>query len=133
ILNEKINDMLTFQDSCYLGSYNGVYHLTREILQSIPGIELVEMIRNRDNGMCCGAGGGLMWSEETTGHRINVARTEQAMAVEPTMISSACPFCLTMLNDAVTEKEVDHDLSTMDVAEILSLSVFGHEEARTAS
>lgn len=130
---ETINERLTYHDSCYLGRYNGVYDPPREILQAIPGIELVEMTRNRENGMCCGAGGGLMWSEETTGHRINVARTEQAMAVEPTMISSACPFCLTMLNDGVKEKEVEHDLSTMDVAEILSLSVFGHEEARTAS
>ena len=83
--------------------------------------------------MCCGAGGGLMWSEEDTGTRINVARTEQALEVEPTMISSACPFCLTMLSDGTKAKDVDQDIGTMDVAEILALSVFADkEEEKTA-
>jgi Fe-S oxidoreductase len=127
-----INERLTYHDSCYLGRYNGVYDPPREILKSIPGLELVEMNRSKENGMCCGAGGGLMWTEETTGNRINVARTEQAMAVEPTMISSACPFCLTMLSDGTKAKEVDEDISTMDVAEILALSVFPEGEPQTA-
>ena len=127
-----INQRLTYHDSCYLGRYNGVYDPPREILKAIPGIELVEMKRSFDNGMCCGAGGGLMWTEETTGNRINVARTEQALAVNPNMISSACPFCLTMLSDGTKAKEVDQDISTMDVAEILALSVFGTEKSESA-
>ncbi|OZU88474.1 hypothetical protein CIL03_12575 [Virgibacillus indicus] len=130
--NLAINERLTYHDSCYLGRYNGVYDPPREILRSIPGLELVEMDRNKENGMCCGAGGGLMWTEETTGNRINVARTEQAMAVEPTMISSACPYCLTMLSDGTKAKEVEEDISTMDVAEILALSVLVEEESKTA-
>lgn len=128
-----IHERLTYHDSCYLGRYNGVYDPPREILQSIPGLELVEMDRSRENGMCCGAGGGLMWTEETTGNRINVARTEQAMAVEPTMISSACPFCLTMLSDGTKAKDVEEDISTMDVAEILALSVLEENEEASAS
>ncbi|WP_249869354.1 (Fe-S)-binding protein [Oceanobacillus saliphilus] len=127
-----INERLTYHDSCYLGRYNGVYDPPREILTAIPGLELVEMDRSRENGMCCGAGGGLMWTEETTGNRINVARTEQALAVQPTMISSACPYCLTMLSDGTKAKEVDEDISTMDVAEILALSVFQEEQTKTA-
>lgn len=82
--------------------------------------------------MCCGAGGGLMWTEETTGNRVNVARTEQAMATESSMISSACPFCLTMLSDGTKAKDVEEDISTLDVAEILALSVFVEEEEKTA-
>jgi Fe-S oxidoreductase len=128
----EINQRLTYHDSCYLGRYNGVYDPPREILKSIPGLELVEMKRNKENGMCCGAGGGLMWTEETTGNRINVARTEQAMEVKPDMISSACPFCLTMLSDGTKAKEVDEDISTMDVAEILALSVLVEDEQKTA-
>lgn len=124
----EINERLTYHDSCYLGRYNGVYDPPREILQSIPGLELVEMDRSRENGMCCGAGGGLMWAEDTTGNRINVARTEQALAVNPSMISSACPFCLTMLSDGTKAKEVEEDISTMDVAEILALSVLVEEK-----
>lgn len=127
-----INQRLTYHDSCYLGRYNGVYDPPREILRAIPGIELVEMDRSRENGMCCGAGGGLMWTEETTGNRINVARTEQALAVNPNMISSACPYCLTMLSDGTKAKEVEQDISTMDVAEILALSVFSEEKVKSA-
>ncbi len=129
---KAINQRLTYHDSCYLGRYNGVYDPPREILQAIPGLELVEMERSKENGMCCGAGGGLMWSEETTGNRINVARTEQALAVEPNMISSACPYCLTMISDGTKAKEVEEDISTMDVAEILAISVFHEEEIKTA-
>src|SRR5690625_4988717 len=124
----RIEQRLTYHDSCYLGRYNGVYDPPREILKTIPGLELVEMERSFDNGMCCGAGGGLMWTEETVGTRINIARTEQAMAVNPSMISSACPFCLTMLSDGTKAKEVEQDIGTMDVAEILALSVLDEAE-----
>src|SRR5690625_3484799 len=127
-----INERLTYHDSCYLGRYNGVYDPPREILKAIPGLELVEMDRTKENGMCCGAGGGLMWTEETTGNRVNVARTEQAMATESSMISSACPFCLTMLSDGTKAKDVEEDISTMDVAEILAISVLVEEEEKTA-
>jgi len=73
-----------------------------------------------------------MWTEETTGNRINVARTEQALAVSPNTISSACPYCLTMLSDGTKAKDVEQDISTMDVAEILALSVFGDEKSKSA-
>lgn len=128
----RLEHRLTYHDSCYLGRYNGVYDPPREILQAIPGIELVEMERSKENAMCCGAGGGLMWTEETTGKRINVSRTEQALEVKPTMISSACPYCLTMLSDGTKAKEVEQDIGTMDVAEILALSVFVDDEVKTA-
>lgn len=128
----RIEHRLTYHDSCYLGRYNNVYDPPREILKAIPGLEVVEMVRNLENGMCCGAGGGLMWSEETTGQRINVARTEQALEVNPTMISTACPYCLTMISDGTKAKDVDQDIGTMDVAEILALSVFADEAEKTA-
>src|SRR5699024_3865699 len=128
----RIEQRLTYHDSCYLGRYNGVYDPPREILKSIPGLELDEMDRTKENGMCCGAGGGLRWTEETTGNRVNVARTEQAMDTESSMISSACPFCITMLSDGTKAKDVEEDISTMDVAEILAISVLVEEEEKTA-
>ncbi len=127
----EVNETITFHDSCYLGRYNEVYDAPRDILKAIPGVTLVEMTRNRDTGMCCGAGGGLMWMEEETGQRINVARTEQALAVKPSVISSGCPYCLTMLSDGTKAKEVEETVSTYDVAELLEKAVIG--EAKIVS
>lgn len=123
--NHTVHERITYHDSCYLGRYNNVYDQPRSILRAIPGVELVEMERSRENGMCCGAGGGMMWMEESSGKRVNVARTKQALVTKPTMISSACPFCLTMLEDGTKQKEVEESVKARDIAEILELSVFG--------
>ncbi|UQZ60112.1 hypothetical protein C2H93_16790 [Bacillus subtilis] len=120
-----LHETITFHDSCYLGRYNEVYDPPREILKAIPGVQLVEMERNRETGMCCGAGGGLMWMEEETGNRINVARTEQALAVNPSVISSGCPYCLTMLGDGTKAKEAEDQVKTYDIVELLAQSVLG--------
>lgn len=119
----EVNETITFHDSCYLGRYNEVYDPPREILKSIPGVKLIEMERSRETGMCCGAGGGLMWMEEDTGSRINVARTEQAIATKCSTISSGCPYCLTMLSDGTKANEVEGDVKTMDIAEILEIAI----------
>jgi Fe-S oxidoreductase len=119
----EVNEVIAFHDSCYLGRYNEVYDAPREVLQAIPGVKLVEAARNRENAMCCGAGGGLMWMEENTGTRINVARTEQLLEVNPTMIGSGCPYCLTMISDGTKAKEVDEKVQTLDVVEILEKSL----------
>ncbi|WP_307892771.1 (Fe-S)-binding protein [Bacillus swezeyi] len=128
-----VDETVTFHDSCYLGRYNEVYDPPRDILRSISGIRLVEMERSRENGMCCGAGGGLMWMEEETGARINVARTEQALSTSPSVISSGCPYCLTMLGDGTKAKELEDQVGTYDVAELLERAVFGSEEKENAS
>ncbi|MCA1026389.1 MULTISPECIES: heterodisulfide reductase-related iron-sulfur binding cluster [Cytobacillus] len=122
-----VEETITFHDSCYLGRYNEVYDPPREILKSISGVKLIEMERNREKGMCCGAGGGLMWMEEETGNRVNVSRTEQALAVNPTVISSGCPYCLTMLSDGTKAKEVEENVQTYDVAELLEKAVIGEQ------
>jgi Fe-S oxidoreductase len=119
----EVSEVIAFHDSCYLGRYNEVYDAPREVLQAIPGVKLVEGVRNRENAMCCGAGGGLMWMEENTGTRINVARTEQLLEVNPTMIGSGCPYCLTMISDGTKAKEVDELVQTLDVVEILEKSL----------
>ncbi|MDP4084220.1 MAG: (Fe-S)-binding protein [Bacillota bacterium] len=125
----EVNEVITYHDSCYLGRYNDVYDQPRDVLKAIPGVQLVEMERSRENAMCCGAGGGLMWTEENTGQRVNVARTEQALEVNPTIISSACPYCLTMLSDGAKAKEVEEKVHTYDIAEILEKSIFGDAAA----
>jgi Fe-S oxidoreductase len=123
-----VNETITYHDSCYLGRYNNIFDAPREILKSISGVTLVEMERNRENALCCGAGGGLMWMEEKTGTRVNIARTEQALSVNPTVISTGCPYCLTMITDGTKAKEVEDKVKTFDVAELLEKAVFGDQK-----
>lgn len=127
-----VDHVITYHDSCYLGRYNEVYEAPRDILRAIPGVKLVEMERKRETGMCCGAGGGLMWMEEHVGNRINVTRTEQALAVSPTAIGTGCPYCLTMLSDGTKAKEVEDKVETLDVAELLALSIFGQKQTQAS-
>lgn len=121
----EVKERVVYHDSCYLGRYNDIYDAPRYILEKIPGITLVETERNREKGMCCGAGGGMMWQEEKVGARVNVARTEQLLTVQPSVIGSACPYCLTMLSDGTKAKEVDEAVATYDVVELLERSIVG--------
>jgi Fe-S oxidoreductase len=110
---------ITFHDSCYLGRWNDVYSAPREILKAIPELNVKEMPRNKNKGLCCGAGGARMFMEETIGKRINVERTEEALATGAKTIASGCPFCSTMLTDGVKAKDKQDHVHVKDVAEIL--------------
>ncbi len=114
----NLNTKITYHDSCYLGRYNDIYDQPRKILNAIPGVKVVEMERSNYRGFCCGAGGGRMFLEEHH-DRINIMRTEQALAVEPDLIATACPFCLTMIEDGTKAKDVVDNVKTKDLAEIL--------------
>ena len=119
----KVDEVITYHDSCYLGRYNNVYDAPREMLKAIPGVKVIEPERSRENSMCCGAGGGLMWMEEDKGTRINLARTEQLLEKNPTVISTGCPYCLTMISDGTKAKEVEDKIQTLDIVEILEKSI----------
>ena len=121
---------VAFHDACYLGRHNGVYDPPREVLRAIPGVELVEPVKTRDRGMCCGAGGAQMWKEEEAGReRVNHARTKQLLEVLPasangTALGSSCPFCKTMLTDGLAD--LSHEqVGQLDIAEVLWKSVAG--------
>jgi Fe-S oxidoreductase len=119
VKHEKQNSKVTLHDSCYLGRYNDIYDSPRDSLRKIDGLELIEMKRNRDKGFCCGAGGGRMFLEETTGTRINVNRTEEAINTNADTIAAACPFCITMLTDGVKDLNKTEMVQVKDIAEII--------------
>lgn len=120
---------ITYHDSCYLGRYNQIYDSPRETLRAIPGLEMTEMKRSRSRGLCCGAGGGQMWMEEKEGKRVNIERTEEALALKPDVIGTACPFCMTMMTDGVKAKEASESVRVKDIAEILYEAVGGESSS----
>lgn len=119
VVTSDLKERVTYHDSCYLGRSNDIYDAPRAVLENIPGLDIIEMDRNKSRGMCCGAGGGQMWMEETQGKRVNIDRTEEALATEATTIASACPFCMTMMTDGVKTKDQADHVHVKDIAEIL--------------
>jgi len=117
--NDVLNKKVTYHDSCYLGRYNNIIDEPRKILNSVNGLDLVEMERNKDKGFCCGAGGGRMFLEELEGTRINVNRTEEAVKTNADTIASACPFCMTMMTDGLKTLEKSESVEVKDIAEIV--------------
>jgi Fe-S oxidoreductase len=108
-----------YHDSCFLGRYNNIYDEPRKILTAIKGINLVEMEKNQEKSFCCGAGGGRMWMEEHLGRRINEMRTIQALDKNPDAVATACPYCLTMLEDGLKTMNKDESVKGMDIAEFI--------------
>jgi len=111
--------VVAYHDACYLGRYNSIYDEGRRVVESVPGQQVVEMELHHRRGMCCGAGGARMWMEEREGTRVNHRRTEQALALGPDEIATACPFCLIMLRDGTTDLDRT-DVAVRDVAELLA-------------
>ncbi|WP_319521298.1 heterodisulfide reductase-related iron-sulfur binding cluster [uncultured Desulfosarcina sp.] len=115
--NGKDLGALTFHDSCYLGRWNGIVEPPRDLLRSMNNGQLAEMQRIRENGFCCGAGGGRMFMEENLGKRINVERAAEVIATGAATVATACPFCATMLSDGLLDR--DADVAVRDIAQLV--------------
>lgn len=114
---------ITYHDSCYLGRANGIYEAPRKVLEALDA-ELVEMRSCRSKGLCCGAGGGQMFKEEETGkQRVNLARTDEAVATGAGIVAAACPFCNTMLTDGIKVREKESEMEVLDIAELIDRSM----------
>jgi Fe-S oxidoreductase/nitrate reductase gamma subunit len=118
-LERDISKKLTYHDPCYLGRYNGIYTAPREVLRAIPSLEIREMKRSGKESFCCGAGGGWMWMDEKIGKRINIQRLEDALETDPDWIATACPFCVTMFDDAIKSKDKEESTKIWDIAEVV--------------
>jgi Fe-S oxidoreductase len=124
---DSVDATITYHDACYLGRHNRVFAPPRELLGSVPGTTVVEMPRNTERSFCCGAGGARMWMDETIGQRVNENRTDEALAVQPDLVTAACPFCIVMLTDGVALRQqqgrAPEALEVIDVSEVLLRSV----------
>lgn len=131
-LKKELAKNICYHDSCYLGRYNDIYAEPRSLLLGIGGVNVLEMSHKRQNSFCCGAGGGRMWMEETLGTRINRKRVEEALALKPDIISSNCPYCLTMLTDGIKDANMDEKVQVLDLMELVH-SATGADVAPPAS
>jgi Fe-S oxidoreductase len=124
---DRVEEKLTYHDPCFLGRHNKVFSPPRELIEAVPGTQAEEMPRCKNRGFCCGAGGARMWMEERIGKRINTERIDEALELNPDKISTACPYCMVMLGDAVEAKkasgEAKETLEVIDVAQLLIRSV----------
>jgi Fe-S oxidoreductase/nitrate reductase gamma subunit len=99
--NATLDERIVYHDSCYLGRHNDIYSAPRKVLGSLKGISIIEAPRNGTMGMCCGAGGGRMWMEESIGTKVNDERSRELIATGASRVATACPFCYIMMDDGV--------------------------------
>ena len=116
-----VKEKITYHDPCYLGRHNNVYVPPRDLIQRVPGVELVEMERHGPTSFCCGAGGARMWMEEKLGTKVNVNRADEAIATGASKVAVACPFCSVMLNDAVTARQQEGQAEGFGVVDLATL------------
>ena len=118
-----IEEKITYHDPCFLGRHNKIYTPPRAIIDAVPGTQAEEMHRCKGKSFCCGAGGARMWLEERTGKRINEERIDEALALDPDTVSTACPYCMVMLGDAVNAKkaagQAKESPQVIDVSQLL--------------
>ncbi|MFC1821981.1 (Fe-S)-binding protein [Thermodesulfobacteriota bacterium] len=119
------NVKVTYHDPCFLGRHNKVYEEPRQILQNIPGLELVEMEGNREDSSCCGGGGGnfvidLLAGSEDSPNRVRVRKAYETGA---TILAVACPSCRVMFTDAIKSEDLETKLIIKDISEILKESI----------
>ena len=110
---------VAYHDPCYLGRHNAIYEEPRELLRSVPGLELVELADHHEDSLCCGGGGGGVWMETDKDERFSNLRMEQAKAVGAEVLVTACPYCISMFEESRLTMEYDDVLEVMEISEIV--------------
>ncbi len=113
-------ERVILHEPCYLGRHNGEYDAPRALIAALAKDAPLEFPLHREKAMCCGAGGGRMWMEESIGTRINVTRVEQGLPQAPKVIATACPYCATMIGDGVAALGQEGAIATRDIAELVA-------------
>lgn len=119
VSTNEVNLKVTYHDPCYLGRHNEIYEAPRRILNTIPGLELVEMANTKQRSKCCGGGGGGAWDEKNPEGSLAAIRVQEALDTGAEVIATACPYCVKMLNEGITELGVEGKILVRDVTELL--------------
>ena len=120
---EFLGKKITYHDACYIGRGNDIYEAPRSVIANLDA-NLAEMKRSRQNGLCCGAGGAQMFKEPEKGNKdVNIERSEEALALSPDVIATACPFCMTMMTDGVKHFNKEQNIKVLDVAELAASAI----------
>jgi len=119
-LTGEYHKKVTYHDPCYLGRHNDIYEEPREVLQKIPGLELVEMADSCRNSLCCGGGGGRIWMETPKNERFSDLRINQALETGAQILATSCPYCITNFEESRLSLEPDQVLEIRDITEIIN-------------
>jgi Fe-S oxidoreductase len=117
--NGDPDKVYTYHDPCYLGRHNEVYEDPRQVLDAIPGLKRVEMVKSRDRSFCCGGGGLMLFYEPEEEQRMGVLRVQMAAEAGANVIVTACPFCLVNMEDAIKVAGMEGQLEAIDLAELV--------------
>jgi len=120
---ENKEAVYTYHDPCYLGRHNQVYDDPRDVLDAIPGLKRVEMTRSRDRSFCCGGGGLMLFYEPKEDQRMGVKRVQMAAEAGANVIVTACPFCMTNIEDAIKVAGLEGRMTAIDLAELVDQQI----------
>ncbi len=124
-LPRPIAKKVTYHDPCYLGRHNGIYDEPRQLLESVSGLELVELPDSRADSLCCGGGGGRIWMDTPRSERFSDLRLDQARQVGAEVLVTACPYCITNFEDSRLNSDSQTELQIRDLTEILAEALDG--------
>lgn len=122
-ITQEINKKITYHDPCYLSHYSGFCGEPREVLAALPGIDLIEMPRREEKSFCCGAGGGRFWESRNSKNPIAINRVNETLATGADLIVTSCPYCNTTFKEETQRRELNKDVSTLDIAELVSACI----------
>jgi Fe-S oxidoreductase len=121
-INPTLEGTTTYHDPCYLGRVNQIFDAPRDVVNKFRKGSFVELGRNRDEGFCCGGGGGKIWMEEHHG-KICHLRMDEAIEISANTVITACPYCLIMMEDAIKDKEKSETMKALDISEVVAKGI----------
>jgi Fe-S oxidoreductase len=119
----ELKKKVIYHDPCYLGRHNGIYDEPRNVLESIPGLQLMDERNARENTLCCGGGGGRIWMETRKGERFSDILVAQAMERGADILATACPYCILNFKDSAVTSEREGALEIRDISEIVLMAM----------